>query len=423
MLGGNPEFLAQAEAKTRDRKNPAFIAALEKFTAQCTTERDQVTAAGGLFVLGTERHESRRIDNQLRGRSGRQGDPGRSKFLVSLEDDLMLRFGADRIQFLMQKFGWEDGAALEGGLISRSIETAQKRVEGYHFEVRKHLLELDDVMNKQRQVIYNLRQRVLRAEALRDELYSMIDDFLEDVVVTVCDERIKPVQWDLNVLADRFQFLTNQSLVLQNDIRLDSQALFDHTRAEARRAYEEHVTSQSSKLEELAALLSQEVERWKERFSDVIPVVQGQPMDFRAVEQEVFLETLDQIWREHLQEMDHLKEGIDLRAWGMQKNRLHEYQKEGFFIFQKMLARLREEVLRKLFYYHSPDPKSFVAHIEAERKRREALQQQMQTVYTSPLGEGEEDESGPTAAGSGASADAQRAKMEAMRKERRKLKR
>ena len=425
VLGGNPEFLAHAEAKTRDRSSPIFTAALEKFKAQCAEEREKVVGAGGLFVLGTERHESRRIDNQLRGRSGRQGDPGRSKFMVSLEDDLMLRFGADRIQFLMQKFGWEDGASLEGGLISRSIETAQKRVEGYHFEIRKHLLELDDVMNKQRQVVYNLRARVLKAQALREELYSMIDDFLEDIVVTVCDDRVKPVNWDLNVVKERFQFLTNSPLDLASDLRLDAQTLFDHVRTEARRIYDERAATQSGKLEELAQLMSAEVAMWKESFSDVIPVIQGQPLDFRSVEQEVFLETLDLIWREHLQEMDHLKEGIDLRAWGMQKNRLHEYQKEGFFIFQKMLGRLREEVLRKLYYYHSPDPKSFVAHIEAERKRREELAKQMQTVYTSPLGEGEEAAEGAAGGkpGDGRSADAQRAKLEAQRKERRKLKR
>src|SRR5208337_2540092 len=180
VLGGNPEFMAAAEAGTKDPADPNFQAALAKFVEQCKAEREQVLEAGGLHILGTERHESRRIDNQLRGRSGRQGDPGSSRFYMSLEDDLLRIFGADRLKGLMGRIGMEDNEPIEHRWISRAIENAQKKVEAHNFDIRKHLLEYDDVINKQREVVYQRRLDLLNDEKLRADLGNMCDALLED---------------------------------------------------------------------------------------------------------------------------------------------------------------------------------------------------------------------------------------------------
>ena len=206
VLGGNPESLAQADAGTKDRSDPAFIEAFEQYRVECQAEKAKVLEASGLFIMGTERHESRRIDNQLRGRAGRQGDPGTSRFYVSLEDDLMMRFGGDKIQKIMNTVGWEDGEAIGGRIISHSIETAQKRVEAMHFESRKHVTEYDDVMNKQRQVVYNLRHKILLDEGVRPEVLSMLEDLIEEVVVGVCEEGARPADWKFEEIEKRFTF-------------------------------------------------------------------------------------------------------------------------------------------------------------------------------------------------------------------------
>jgi preprotein translocase subunit SecA len=407
VLGGNPEFLAQAEAQTRDRTDPNFIAALEKFRTTCREERERVLTAGGLFIMGTERHESRRIDNQLRGRAGRQGDPGTSRFYVSLEDDLMLRFGGDRMQALMKKLGWEEGMAIDGNLISRSIENAQKRVEGFHFDSRKHVTEYDDVMNKQRQVIYGLRNRVLNNEHLRDEIMTLVDDLIEDAVFTACDERARPTEWNLKQLGERFEFLFAIKNVLKDDLELDRQKIFDHLRQVAREEYTARSARTDERLREIDAIFKQQNPNF----------VVG---DFSSVQQSTFLELLDHLWNMHLHEMDHLREGIGWRGMG-QKNPLHEYQREAFLLFQELMTTLREQVVRRLFYYHAPDPRDLVAHLEAERQRREAVEENMQLVHPSAAEETGSTE--PPAAtngeGPGKSVDDQRARLEAQKKVRR----
>lgn len=381
MLGGNPEFLAQAEAKSKEPDDPEYQAALRKYSQICASEKEQVIEAGGLFILGTERHEARRIDNQLRGRSGRQGDPGASRFYISLEDDLMVRFGGDRIQKLMSKLGWEEGVAMDGRMISRSIESAQQRVERFHFDSRKHVTEYDDVMNKQRQVIYNLRGRVILNQNIREEVFVMIDDLLEDSVMTSCPERSQPEQWDLEQLQQRYLFLLNQPITIVEAARQDRQQLFDLLRAEAKQSYNKHVAALSQKLKALEELT----------FSDGSPValqisrMADQPFDFSTIEQDTVLETLDYYWNQHLREMDHLREGIGLRGYG-QLNPLYEYQKEGFVLFQSMLASLRETVVRKLFYYELPEPQQLLEQLEAERRRRAAIEQQMRMVHDSADG-------------------------------------
>ncbi|RIL07402.1 MAG: preprotein translocase subunit SecA, partial [Proteobacteria bacterium] len=381
-LGGNAEELAHIELRKRnidpedENYETVFDEILPEFEQQVEAEREKAMAAGGLYVCGTERHESRRIDNQLRGRSGRQGDPGRSRFYISLEDDLMQRFGGDRIKLIMDRLGWEEGQVIDGRLISRSIETAQKRVESFHFDARKHVTEYDDVMNKQRQVIYNLRNRVLHGQDIRQEILDMVDDLLEIAVVIVCDEKTKSINWDLSKLEERFSFLFNTRFKFKSDIELDRQSIFDFLRKEARQMYERRVSDISSRLAAIDTILKEKAGVEIER--------SGGDKPFFDFEQHTILETMDHLWNVHLQEMDHLREGIGWRGYG-QKNPLHEYQKEGFAIFQQLLDSIKEAVVRKLFFMEVAKPEDVLAQIEAEKRRREEMERSMRMIHDSPL--------------------------------------
>ena len=431
LLGGNPEFLASAEAKTKDRLDPAFLEALKKYQAICDEEKRKVIEAGGLYIIGTERHESRRIDNQLRGRAGRQGDPGRSQFYISLEDELMLRFGGEWMQRFMQKAGWEEGVALDGRLISRSIETAQKRVEAFHFDSRKHVTEYDDVMNKQRQVIYNMRMRILANEEIRGEVRSMIDDLIEEVVVAYCPDNQKSSQWDMQQIADRFAFLFQQPAELPQGTLSDRQHIFDTLREQAQNLYDSRLTFLNDKLARIGELCA------AENSPIAVQISRGRdkPFEFTTIEQDTLLESLDHYWNIHLQEMDHLREGIGLRGYG-QKNPLHEYQREGFLLFQGMLNQFKETVVRKLYFYDVPDASELLAHFEEEMRRRAEVTKQMQMVHEAPqqvVAEANKDSSGPTGVSeTGIQSEQplelpiskdpseQRAKLEAQRKARRR---
>lgn len=408
LLGGNPDFLAAAESKTKDDSDPAYREALEKFKKLCEEDKEKVIKAGGLFIMGTERHESRRIDNQLRGRAGRQGDPGFSRFYVSLEDELMMRFGGERLQQLMTRFGMEEGMSLEGALMSRTIENAQKRVEGMHFDSRKQLLEIDDVMNKQRQVVYALRSRVLNNEDVRNEILTMIEDLLEDSTLSTCSDQIKPINWDIEQLKKRFSFLTNVDFDFSDSLRLDQQEIFDQLRKAAKEIYLEHSAEQESRLKSLQALSPNNPE------NTTTVVVRDTP-DFTKVERDIFLETMDHFWLQHLQEMDHLKEGIFLRSYG-QKNPVHEYQKEGFLMFQGMLSSMKEQVVRKLFFYHAPNADELLSHIQAEEMRRLEMEKKMKLVHQSTLGTNQAE------AANIKDPELERARLLAAKKERRKYK-
>ena len=204
VLGGNPEFMAAAEVGTKDPADPNFQAALAKYVEQCKSEREKVLEAGGLHILGTERHESRRIDNQLRGRSGRQGDPGSSRFYMSLEDDLLRIFGADRLKGLMGRIGMEDNEPIEHRWISKAIENAQKKVESHNFDIRKHLLEYDDVMNKQREVVYHRRRELLSGASLKDDVLDMCDALIEEIAAAHADNELDPAEWDWKAIDDAF---------------------------------------------------------------------------------------------------------------------------------------------------------------------------------------------------------------------------
>lgn len=394
VLGGNPEFMAAKESGTRDHSDPAFIAALEKYSVQCKAEREEVLKVGGLHILGTERHESRRIDNQLRGRSGRQGDPGSSRFYIALEDDLMKRFGGEKLLSIMSHMGMEEGQSLEGGMMSRAIENAQRRVEAYNFDIRKHLLEYDDVMNKQRNVIYSERYRVLSRDKVRERVLEMSDDLIEEIVLSVCDQNKRAVEWDLDLLSKRFAFLVSQDFTVKKDeLELDVQAIFDRLRAKARELYESQVSSIGD-----------------EQFSNL--------------EQHIFLQSLDRFWKEHLLEMDHLKDGIGLRGYG-QKNPLHEYQREGFGLFQSMLNNVKEDIVRKLYGVRILSEEEVAALEAAEEQRREAQAKQISMVHSSVQAvgtpaTGADQASGSAAKGANKDPELERERLRQAKKARRK---
>lgn len=297
-----------------------------------------VTALGGLHVLGTERHESRRIDNQLRGRSGRQGDPGSSRFYLALEDDLLRIFGGERITGIMEKLGMQEGEPIEHNLISRAIENAQAKVEGHNFDIRKQLIEYDDVMNQQREVIYRQRREALKGKSLKPAIESMIQEKAEDIAITFADEKMLPEEWDLNGVSEsvfkQFNFRMN-NLSGGNLEGLTKEGLEQLIYDEALKVYNEKEKLVGSE-------------------------------DFRHLERVIMLQTVDNLWKDHLLSMDHLKEGIGLRGYA-QQNPLVVYKKEGFEMFQDMISRVKEEIINIMFRIQISEPQK----IEEIRKPKE----------------------------------------------------
>ena len=323
VLGGNPEFMAAAEVGTKDPADPNFQAALAKYVEQCKSEREKVLEAGGLHILGTERHESRRIDNQLRGRSGRQGDPGSSRFYMSLEDDLLRIFGADRLKGLMGRIGMEDNEPIEHRWISKAIENAQKKVEAHNFDIRKHLLEYDDVMNKQREVVYHRRRELLSGASLKDDVLDMCDALIEEIAGAHANDEIDPAEWDWKAIDDAFfkQFKFRPGFNAQ--LEIDGKPIH----------------GSDDFIEIASARVRQLYDQREAEFTE--PVM-------RQIEKIVMLQTLDSLWKDHLLAMDHLKEGIGLRGYA-QVNPLVEYQKEGFTMFEALMAVMQQDVVEKVF--------------------------------------------------------------------------
>jgi len=321
VLGGNPEGLAVAETSTRDPNDVPFQQALARYREQCAGERTKVLEAGGLHILGTERHESRRIDNQLRGRSGRQGDPGSSRFYLSLEDDLLRIFGADRLKGLMTRIGMEDGVPIEHRWISKAIENAQKKVEAHNFDIRKHLLEYDDVMNKQREVVYHRRRELLSGASLKEDVLDMCRELVEGIVQAHADSERDPSEWEWKEIEDAFfkQF-------------------------KFRPGFRENLNGAALKVpDDLVELATERVQRvYEQREAEFTEPV------MRQIEKIVMLQTLDALWKDHLLAMDHLKEGIGLRGYG-QLNPLVEYQREGFEMFEAMMRAMQQDVVEKVF--------------------------------------------------------------------------
>ena len=288
-----------------------------------------VTDLGGLHILGTERHESRRIDNQLRGRSGRQGDPGSSRFYLALEDDLLRIFGGERITGIMEKLGMEDGEPIENKLISKAIENAQAKVEGHNFDIRKQLLEYDDVMNQQREVVYRQRREALSGKSLKPAIEEMIHDKAEEIAYGFTDEKAHPEEWDWKRL--------KKAVFKQFNFRLDE--IDDDTM--------DGLTREG--LAELIADASLTVYNEKEASVG--------PEEFRHLERIVMLQTVDNLWKDHLLSMDHLKEGIGLRGYA-QQDPLIVYKKEGFELFQEMISRIKEETLGILYRIQISEPQN-----------------------------------------------------------------
>jgi preprotein translocase subunit SecA len=278
-----------------------------------------VKDVGGLHIIGTERHESRRIDNQLRGRSGRQGDPGSSRFYLSLEDDLLRIFGGERITSVMDKLGMEEGEPIEHNMISRAIENAQAKVEARNFDIRKHLLEYDDVMNQQREVIYEQRREALRGEDLKESVEDMIIERTEEIAAGFVDEKLLPEDWDLKGL--------NEAVFKQFNFRVD----LDESALEGK------------DLEGVARLISDRALQVYQEREDAVGAEH-----FRVLERYVMLQTVDSLWKDHLLSMDHLKEGIGLRGYA-QQNPLLVYKKEGFDMFNSMIHRVKEEMVEIMF--------------------------------------------------------------------------
>ena len=297
-----------------------------------------VTDLGGLHIIGTERHESRRIDNQLRGRSGRQGDPGSSRFYLALEDDLLRIFGGERIAGFMDRFGMEEGEPIENRLISKQIENAQAKVEARNFDMRKHLLEYDDVMNQQREVIYQQRRETLRGENFRDSIIDMIEEKAEEIAGIYAAEGIPPLEWDRKAISEaifkQFNFWMDMS---EDSIEgLDPEGLADRIAEAAIKVYEEREGTIGAE-------------------------------DIRHLERIVMLQTMDSLWKDHLLSMDHLKEGIGLRGYA-QQNPLIVYKKEGFEMFQGLIDRIKAETLEILFRIQIAEPTQ-MASLQAPKDR------------------------------------------------------
>ncbi len=340
VLGGNPEMMARAEATTAEDPEARYQEQLAGYQQRCEEEKQAVLEAGGLYILGTERHESRRIDNQLRGRAGRQGDPGRSRFYLSLEDDLLRIFGSQRVSYVMDKLKIPEGEPIEHGIISRAIENAQKKVEGHNFDIRKHLLEYDDVMNRQREVIYNQRREVLGGEKLEDTYQGIISETVEDMCASFCPDKTPAADWDWYRLREdfhrQFNFLPDFAALDEGQIK--------------REELEDWLKEQA--LKQFAAR--------KEEFS--APVME-------QLMRVLLLQTIDTQWKDHLLSIDHLKEGIGLRGYG-QKNPKQEYKREAYGLFMEMMGRVRNEVLQKIFHIQMAREED-VERMDAERRQRQ----------------------------------------------------
>ena len=354
QLGGNVDMRLQQEAA--DIEDPAKRKAMEeKIRAEVEANRTLVLEGGGLYVLGTERHESRRIDNQLRGRSGRQGDPGASKFYLSLEDDLMRIFGSERIDSMLQKLGLEEGEAIVHPWVNKALEKAQMKVEARNFEIRKNLLKFDDVMNDQRKVIYEQRKELMATDDVSQTIVDMRHEIVENIVGTCIPEKTYAEQWDTDRLHEEVLRVLGLDLPVQDWAKEEGIA--------DQEIQERLLDAADRKMAEKAARYSPDV--------------------MRSVEKSLLLQILDQIWKEHLLTLDHLRQGIGLRAYG-QRDPLREYQREAFNLFNEMLDSLRERVTLLL------------AHVELQvTPSEDALQPREQKMHESrhdpALGSADED--------------------------------
>ena len=375
LLGGNPEFMAKEaclKEKTAERLSPEEVkyvgdeefnyfshydqfyrvrrdvwdATFARYKALTDKEHDEVTALGGLAIVATERHESRRIDNQLRGRSGRQGDPGSSRFFLSLQDDLLRIFGGERMQKLMLRLGMEEDVPIESGLITKRIAKAQEAVEMQNFESRKHLLEYDDVNNKQRQAVYGMRRQLLEGIDQKERILEMVQGIIEQYLESRCPNDKHPDTWDLASLRN--------DVLTQFGYKIDVNEISTLSR------------------DEVSDLIC---ERLKQRYQEKEDLVGADTM--RYTERIVMLQVIDNQWKDHLLSMDELKQGINLRAHG-QKDPLVEYKRESYELFVAMMDRIEDETVRFLYFLQVrtdsgpvlPQAEGEEAEEQPERSRR-----------------------------------------------------
>ena len=344
LLGGNPDYMAKSEMRRKgydedmiytasmhlDTQDEEVLKAralynelYEGFKKQTDAEHEKVVAAGGLYIIGTERHESRRIDNQLRGRSGRQGDPGASRFYIALEDDLMRLFGGERIRMIIERLSGGEDIPLEYGVMTRQIEKAQKRIEERNFKSRSQVLKYDDVMNQQREVIYGQRRSVLMGEDIRQAIGGMLDSAVGNLADSYCPEELSAGEWDLEAL----------NLALANLIP---------------QAYFAPVSAEDLKKKNARAAKELLLERAKRAYENKSAELEGEGLDMREIERVVLLREVDSKWMEHIDNMDQLRDGIGLRAYG-QIDPVVAYQKEGFDMFDEMIAAIQQGTVQMLF--------------------------------------------------------------------------
>ncbi len=357
LLGGNPEFLAKASAHEH---SPEYAAALEDAKKRTAVEKDEVLAAGGLYVIGTERHESRRVDNQLRGRSGRQGDPGESRFYLSLDDELMRLFGADRIRKVMDFLKVPENEPIEHKMVSNAIEKAQKRVEQRNFGTRKNVLEYDDVMNLQRKAIYSLRDKIL----LGDEIHSLLLEAAEDVVHRMVDEHMpegsSSDEFDPDAMLKAINAHFQTEVSYDPSLGTHFEEVSKDLAAKVRAAYDKREADITQALKRAAEAHGQTItdDTAKERW--------------RFFERERYLRSVDTLWKHHLKIMESLREGIHLESYA-QKDPKMEYKKQGFTLFELMVDKIKENVTETLFRAQGPSEEE----ITAIRKRREEEEQKV----------------------------------------------
>jgi preprotein translocase subunit SecA len=338
QLGGNLEAEIKALKSPSDEK-------IAELKADWQKRHQQVLDAGGLHIVGTERHESRRIDNQLRGRAGRQGDPGVSRFFLSMDDPLMRMFASEGVKNLMKRLGMEKGEAIEHRMVTNSIEKAQRKVEGRNFDIRKQLLEFDDVANDQRQIIYQQRAELLEGEDIAETMANIREDVVQDVVDQYIPPQSIEEQWDIEGLEPRLKAEFGVEMPVQQWLDADDSL------------HEEPLREK---------ILNEVNQAYEAREQTIVSLGH----DMRHIEKQVMLQVLDMLWKEHLASMDHLKQGIFLRAYA-QKKPIQEYKREAFELFEGLLVSLKDEVMRTLFHMQLPSPEE-LAQIERQRLEAEA---------------------------------------------------
>jgi preprotein translocase subunit SecA len=345
VLGGNAEMLALAKCGG-DKEHEDYPETLAHYEAECARERDAVLEAGGLHIMGTERHESRRIDNQLRGRAGRQGDPGSSQFFLSLEDDLLRIFEADRVKQWWDRVGVEEGEAIENKLLTRVIENAQKKVEARNFDIRKHLLEYDNVMNNQRQAFYSRRREALEREDVHDEILDMVEGAVVESLDAWWPEKGEPDAEALGELA--------KALAAHFGVEFDATA---PPFSEGGKPASDRDAFGRAVLDRLTAVLEE-----KKKACDALAeqyASEGYPR-FNDCERGILLQILDAQWKDHLHTMDGLREGIGLRGYASRDPKL-EYQREGYALFEEMNARIDTQAIELVFKFALPQPPGEIA--------------------------------------------------------------